>query len=62
MSSVLSARPELGVLLITHYQRILGELGPDRVHILIDGRVVDSGGPELALRLESEGYEGWRAA
>jgi Fe-S cluster assembly ATP-binding protein len=62
VQEVRSARPELGVLLITHYQRILGELGPDRVHILIDGRVVDSGGPELALRLESEGYEGWRAA
>ena len=62
VQEVRSARPELGVLLITHYQRILGELRPDRVHILIDGRVVDSGGPELALRLESEGYEGWRAA
>ena len=56
------ARPELGVLLITHYQRILDELRPDRVHILIDGRVVDSGGPELAKRLEDEGYDAWRAA
>jgi Fe-S cluster assembly ATP-binding protein len=55
-------RPELGVLLITHYQRILEELKPDRVHILIDGRIVDSGGPELARRLEEEGYEAWRAA
>jgi Fe-S cluster assembly ATP-binding protein len=57
---VQKARPELGVLLITHYQRILDELQPDRVHILIDGRIVDSGGPELAQRLEGEGYEAWR--
>jgi Fe-S cluster assembly ATP-binding protein len=55
-------RPELGVLLITHYQRILDELEPDKVHILIDGRIVDTGGPELARRLETEGYESWRAA
>src|SRR3954470_3576036 len=47
-------RAELGVLLITHYQRILDELEPDVVHILIDGRVVESGGPELARRLEEE--------
>ena len=53
-------RPELGVLTITHYQRLLGYLHPDRVHILIDGRIVDSGGPELAERLEREGYESWR--
>ena len=55
-------RPELGVLAITHYQRLLNHLQPDRVHILIDGRVVDSGGPELAERLEREGYESWRTA
>jgi Fe-S cluster assembly ATP-binding protein len=53
-------RPELGVVLITHYQRILQHLSPDRVHILIDGRIVDHGGPELAERLEREGYEAWR--
>jgi len=53
-------RSELGVLLITHYQRILNELTPDKVHVLIDGRVVDSGGPELSRRLEEEGYEAWR--
>ena len=50
----------VGTLLITHYQRILDHLTPDRVHILIDGRIVDSGGPELAERLEKEGFEGWR--
>jgi Fe-S cluster assembly ATP-binding protein len=53
-------RPELGVVLITHYQRILDLLTPDRVHILFDGRIVESGGPELAERLEREGYEAFR--
>jgi Fe-S cluster assembly ATP-binding protein len=57
---VREARPDLGVLLITHYQRILSELTPDRVHVMIGGRIVDSGGPELAERLEAEGYESWR--
>ena len=47
--------PEMGVLLITHYQRLLTELQPDHVHILFDGRIVESGGPELAERLEREG-------
>jgi len=54
-------RPELGVLCITHYQRLLQYLEPDVVHILIDGRVVASGGPELANQLERDGYESWRA-
>ena len=54
-------RPDLGVLAITHYQRLLDHLEPDVVHILIDGRIVDSGGPELAERLEREGYEAWRS-
>src|SRR5437870_10829993 len=53
-------RPELGVLLITHYQRILEHLEPDVVHVLIDGRIVESGGPDLARRLEEEGYDSWR--
>jgi Fe-S cluster assembly ATP-binding protein len=61
VQEVRAARPELGVLLITHYQRILSELQPDRVHILVDGHLVDSGGPELASRLEEEGYDAWRA-
>ena len=47
-------------MLITHYQRLLDYLQPDRVHILVDGRIVDSGGPELAERLEREGYDAWR--
>jgi Fe-S cluster assembly ATP-binding protein len=53
-------RPGLGVLTITHYQRLLEHLKPDRVHILMHGRIVASGGPELAERLEGEGYEAWR--
>src|SRR5690606_28187081 len=55
-------RPELGVLTITHYQRLLDELKPDKVHILIDGRIVESGGIELAKRLEAEGYDSWRVS
>ncbi|MDP9420334.1 MAG: Fe-S cluster assembly ATPase SufC [Actinomycetota bacterium] len=53
-------RPHLGVVVITHYQRILDLLRPDVVHILVDGRIVESGGPELAERLEEEGYEPWQ--
>ncbi|WP_448581868.1 Fe-S cluster assembly ATPase SufC [Thermaurantiacus sp.] len=48
--------PDRAVLLITHYQRLLDHVRPTHVHVLIDGRIVESGGPELALRLESEGY------
>ncbi len=55
-------RPELGVVVITHYLRLLEHLVPDRVHIIVDGRIVDSGGIELAERLEAEGYESWAAA
>jgi Fe-S cluster assembly ATP-binding protein len=54
-------RPELGVVVITHYARILELLQPDVVHILIDGRIVESGGPELATRLEAQGYDAWRS-
>jgi len=49
--------PELGVLVITHYQRILNYIKPDVVHVMMDGRIVESGGPELALHLEEHGYE-----
>ncbi|SMY10913.1 Fe-S cluster assembly ATPase SufC [Brevibacterium jeotgali] len=48
---------DLGVLLITHYTRILQYVRPDHVHVLVNGRVAESGGPELADRLESEGYD-----
>jgi Fe-S cluster assembly ATP-binding protein len=49
--------PEMGVLLITHYQRMLDYIKPDRVHVLYKGRIVRSGGPELALELEDKGYD-----
>jgi Fe-S cluster assembly ATP-binding protein len=57
--TVRGERPQLGVLAITHYRRLLDELQPDRIHVLVDGRIVDSGGPEIAARLEAEGYEGY---
>jgi Fe-S cluster assembly ATP-binding protein len=50
-------RPDKAVLLITHYQRLLDYVKPDFVHVLAGGRIVRSGGPELALQLEEEGYE-----
>ncbi len=50
--------PDLGILLITHYQRILDYITPDRIHVMMDGRIVLSGGPELAPELERKGYEG----
>jgi Fe-S cluster assembly ATP-binding protein len=49
--------PEMGALVITHYQRILNFLTPDFVHVFTDGRIVEEGGPELAEKLEAEGYE-----
>jgi Fe-S cluster assembly ATP-binding protein len=49
--------PDRGLLVITHYQRLLDYIKPDRVHVLARGRIVDSGGPELALTLEREGYD-----
>ncbi|WP_436795169.1 Fe-S cluster assembly ATPase SufC [Actinospongicola halichondriae] len=53
-------RPELGVVLITHYQRLLDHLRPDVVHVLVDGRIVASGGMELAEKLEADGYDSFR--
>ena len=52
--------PEMSVLLITHYQRLLNYIKPDVVHVMVDGRIVQSGGPEVALKLEDEGYKSWR--
>jgi Fe-S cluster assembly ATP-binding protein len=49
--------PERGMLVITHYQRLLDYIKPDRVHVLAGGRIVDTGGPELALELEKSGYD-----
>ena len=53
-------RPTMGVVLITHYQRLLDELAPDFVHVMVDGRVVASGGMEIAEKLEVSGYESFR--
>ncbi|HEY8057492.1 MAG TPA: Fe-S cluster assembly ATPase SufC [Acidimicrobiales bacterium] len=53
-------RPDLGVLAITHYQRLLDHLRPDIVHVLVDGRIVASGGMEVAAQLESDGYDAFR--
>jgi Fe-S cluster assembly ATP-binding protein len=61
VEEVRSARPDLGILMITHYQRILQHLTPDVVHVLLDGRIVSSGGPELASRVEAEGFDAFRA-
>jgi Fe-S cluster assembly ATP-binding protein len=52
--------PDLGVLIITHYTRILRYITPDEVHVMFDGRIVESGGPELADALEEKGYEGFK--
>jgi Fe-S cluster assembly ATP-binding protein len=49
--------PEMGTLVITHYKRILDHVAPDHVHVFVDGRIVQSGGPELANQLEAHGYE-----
>jgi Fe-S cluster assembly ATP-binding protein len=48
---------DMGVLVITHYQRLLNYIKPDYVHIMLDGRIVESGGPDLALHLEDQGYD-----
>lgn len=53
--------PEVSILLITHYQRILDYIKPDKVHVLAEGKIIESGGPELALALEAKGYD-WLTA
>ncbi len=55
--NTLTEEQEIGLLMITHYRRILDYVEPDRVHVMVDGRIVESGGPEIAHRLEDEGYE-----
>jgi Fe-S cluster assembly ATP-binding protein len=50
----------MAVLLITHYQRMLNYVKPDFVHVMVEGRIIRSGGPELALELEEKGYESAR--
>ena len=60
VGQVREQRPELGVLAITHYQRLLDHLRPDVIHVLVDGRIVASGGIEIATALETEGYDAFR--
>lgn len=62
IQEVRKERPGLGVLLITHYQRILRYMQPDVVHILVDGKIVESGGSELATKLEQSGFDAFRKA
>ena len=50
--------PETATILVTHYERILGYVEPDQVHVLMDGRIVASGGKELASQIEAKGYDG----
>jgi Fe-S cluster assembly ATP-binding protein len=54
--------PNMGAVVITHYQRILNYIEPDHVHVFVDGRIVEEGGPELAHKLEAEGYEAFAPA
>jgi len=51
--------PDMGALVITHYNRILSHIKPDFVHVFVGGRIVEEGGPELAEKLEASGYEQW---
>ncbi len=57
VNKVKSEKPELGVLVITHYQRLLNYIKPDYVHVLMNGQIVREGGPEMALELEEKGYD-----
>ena len=56
------AGPEQGILLITHYQRMLDHITPDVVHVFVDGRIVETGGADLARRIEEDGYDAFRVA
>jgi Fe-S cluster assembly ATP-binding protein len=60
IAEVRTERPQLGILAITHYQRLLEYLVPDVVHVLIDGRIVATGGPELAKVVEARGFDEFR--
>lgn len=60
VATVRAERPELGVLVISHYRRMLEELDADRVHLMVRGRIVAEGGPELAATIERDGYEAWQ--
>ena len=61
VSKVREENPDLGVLTITHYQRLLDQLNPDFVHVILDGRIVATGGTEIAKELESSGYDSYKS-
>jgi Fe-S cluster assembly ATP-binding protein len=61
IAEIRRSRPHLGILAITHYQRILEHLVPDVVHVLVDGRIVATGGPELSREVEARGFDAFRA-
>jgi Fe-S cluster assembly ATP-binding protein len=58
--TVRTEHPAMGVVVVTHYVKLLEEIEPDQVHILVDGQIVSSGGPELAQQIEHEGYDAFR--
>jgi Fe-S cluster assembly ATP-binding protein len=60
VNTLTEENPEMSVLLITHYQRLLNFIKPDVVHVMVDGRIVRTGGPEVAVELEAEGYADYR--
>jgi Fe-S cluster assembly ATP-binding protein len=57
VNTLYSQQPEMGVLVITHYQRLLNHIQPHFVSVMVDGRIAHSGGPELALELDDKGYD-----
>jgi Fe-S cluster assembly ATP-binding protein len=59
--TVREQNPDMATLVVTHYHKLLEEIAPDRVHVLMDGRIVASGGPEVAERIERDGYDAFRA-
>jgi Fe-S cluster assembly ATP-binding protein len=61
IAEVRNARPHMGILAITHYQRLLEHLVPDVVHVLVDGRIVATGGPEISKEVEARGFDAFRA-
>ena len=61
VTTVRERHPEMAVVLVTHYVKLLDEIVPDHVHVLVDGRVVESGGAEVARRIDEHGYDAWRA-
>ncbi len=59
--TVRDEHPDMAALVVTHYVKLLDEIKPDQVHILVDGRIVQSGGAELAQEIEAQGYDAWKA-